>query len=167
MHLAFEKHLWDAIDRCWHVVVVQLDGHHSFLAHIEALVALIEQIHAGAAAFHMLFVGGSLFEMLAKDEPSHWHAAIKRLSTVCGWKSDPDHLWRKVCSRLFSVCPLVCIVDVENVLQSRSTISGGSERSAFQAVDVDQVDMIFGMHEECDEGNGCLLGKILPLQVKI
>jgi hypothetical protein len=52
-------------------------------------------------------------------------------------------------------------------LQSRSTISGGSERSAFQAVDVDQVDMIFGMHEECDEGNGCLLGKILPLQVKI
>ena len=39
--------------------------------------------------------------------------------------------------------------------------------SAFQAVDVDQVDMIFGMHEECNEGDGCLLGKILPLQVKI
>jgi hypothetical protein len=77
MHLAFEKHLWDVIDRCWHVVVVQLDGHHSFLAHIEALVALIEQIHAGAAAFHMLFVGGSLFEMLAKDQTSHWRAAIK------------------------------------------------------------------------------------------
>ena len=77
MHLAFEKHLGDAIDWCWHVVVVHLDGHHSFLAHIEALVALIEQILAGAAAFHMLFVGGSLFEMLAKDETSHWHAAIK------------------------------------------------------------------------------------------
>jgi hypothetical protein len=106
MHLAFEKHLWDAIDRCWHVVVVQLDGHHSFLAHIEALVALIEQIHAGAVAFHMLFVGGSLF--VARCD--------QRLSTVCGWKSDPDHLLRKVCSRLFSVCPLVCIVDVENVL---------------------------------------------------
>lgn len=84
----------------------------------------------------------------------------QRLSTVCGWKSDPDHLWRQVCSRLFSVYPLVCIVDVENVLQSRSTISGGSERSAFQAVDVDQEDMM--MHEDCDEGDGCLLGKDSP-----
>jgi hypothetical protein len=62
---------------CWHVVVVQLDGHHSFLANVEALVALIEQINASAADFHMLFVGRSLFEMLAKDETSHWHAAIK------------------------------------------------------------------------------------------
>src|ERR1700733_5022088 len=41
---------------CWHVVVVQLNDHHSFLVYVEALVALIKQIRVSAADFHMLFV---------------------------------------------------------------------------------------------------------------
>lgn len=51
---------------CWRVVVVvvHLDGHHSF-AEVRTLVATIEERHhAGATDFHILFVDGILFHLL-------------------------------------------------------------------------------------------------------
>jgi ATP-dependent DNA ligase len=63
---------------CWHVVVVRLDGHHSFFAEIRTLVAKVEEQHNAAAGdFHILFVDGSLFELLARDESRHWQGAIR------------------------------------------------------------------------------------------
>ena len=61
----------------WHVIIVQLDGHHSFLAEVEALAAMTQQIKIYAADFHMLFVDGDLFGSLAKDEDLQWPASIK------------------------------------------------------------------------------------------
>jgi hypothetical protein len=68
---------------------------------------MIEQPNAGAANFHILFVDGRLFELLAKNESLYWQAVIKGYIRFCGWKSGTDHLWRQVCSRFSSVYPLV------------------------------------------------------------
>ena len=52
-------------------LVVHLNGHHSF-AEVRNLVAMIEEQNtAGAVEFHVLFVDGSLLELLAKDESLH------------------------------------------------------------------------------------------------
>lgn len=62
---------------CWRVAVVGWEGHRSFFAEIEALVAMIEQTNAQRVDFHLLFADGSLFESLAKDDSAQWAAAIK------------------------------------------------------------------------------------------
>ena len=62
---------------CWHVIVVQLNGYHSFYTEVEALLEMIDQPNAGAVDFHILFVDERLFELLAKDESLQWQAAIK------------------------------------------------------------------------------------------
>ena len=50
-----------------YVVVLHLDGRHSFFTEVGTLVAMIEeQPNAGAADFHILFMDGNLFELLAK-----------------------------------------------------------------------------------------------------
>jgi ATP dependent DNA ligase domain len=62
----------------WHGVVVRLDGHHSFFAEVETLVAMVEEHHNAAAGdFHILLVDGSLFELLTTDESQNWQGAVR------------------------------------------------------------------------------------------
>jgi hypothetical protein len=62
----------------WHGVVVRLDGHHSFFAEVETLVAKVEEHHNAAAGdFHILLVDGSLFGLLTTDESQDWQGAVR------------------------------------------------------------------------------------------
>lgn len=58
--------------------MVRLEGYQSLFAEVQTLVAMVEEQHTAATGdFHILFVDGSLFDLLTGNESQHWRDTIR------------------------------------------------------------------------------------------